>query len=727
MGRVDDLRFEVLPKVDIQNISEVEVEALKAELLFQGIEWGDSGPDNMGRHQGRLVVTDPGGLRLIDAPQQQQQLRAEVSLEVPIDVSKNGFAAAGPRPVDDFDPAAAISKIMESMRWEAQKDGSALYYVNDLPAFVDHGQQFVMTSEGENEEQAILAAILLAREKFGGAFEFTGTSEFKQKAMEIMVKYQIEIRLKSPEQAAQVRDLKQPKADTLPPQPTARDADQQRQFEADVLASLQQDTKAFKMELKQADQQRLTDVGQVLSDMLPLNTGNPFWQRHELPFDIALLEKHVPGLATLAEEWAHDRAHPAQATPAAEAAASQSTEPPIEVDRLAGDIVELGTAPYQHDKENSQSFFVTLQNSDGKLNTVWGVDLRRVAEEAELKAGDQVTLRNLGQQPVEVSVPIRDEAGKVIRHETQEVMRNTWAAVEHTSPPAANGMRLVDSAHSSGGLTPVNSLDWWSRQFEAAIALATSADQLRRDLAQLGNPPGAQHVTWFDASGQICPPPDSVPPALAAAALNPTTVDSLRERALARLRELPPTSSQSPSKERAMANSAADKFPALVLRGEVKQDDGFQHTVLLFKGSDDYLQGFIQVGDQRQQVMVRMVERKPDETTGEVKPPFLAVYAAQGHGDKMNWTQIGHGNAVNQRSDNKPVYFDEVLFSIDGQRIKARVNKAVDPELHRSLGFQSPREDRPPRNTAPAQTAQPADAPAAKQRQGARRPASPRM
>ena len=729
MGTIEGVRFEVLPKVDIANISEDEVQALKAELRVQGIEWGDDAPDNMGRYEGRLVVTDPGGVKVVGAPQQQQPPRAEVELETPVDVSKNGFAASGPRPVDDFDPAAAISKIMESMRWEAQKDGSALYYVNDLPAFVDHGQQFVMTSEGENDEQAILAAILLAREKFGGTFEFTGTPEFKQKAMEIMIKYQIDIRLKSPEQAAQVRDLKQPKAEAAPPQPTARDADQQRQFEAEVLAALQQDPKAFKVELKQADLQRLTDVGQVLNDMLPLNTENPFWQRHGLPSDIALLDKHVPGLATLAEEWSHDRTHPTQAAPATETAASQPAEPPVEVDRLAGDIVELGAAPYQHDKENSQSFFVTLQNADGKLNTVWGVDLRRVAEEAELKAGDQVTLRNLGQQPVEVSVPIRDDAGKIIRHEMQEVMRNTWSAVEHTSPQAANGMRLVDSAGSGGGLSPVNSLDWWSRQCEAVIALATSADQLRRDLAQLGNPPGAQDVTWFDASGQICLPPDSVPPALANATLDPTTVDSLRERAAARLRELPPTPSQSPSKERQMANSAADKIPALVLRGEVKQDDGFKHSVLLFKGSDDYLQGFIQVGDQRQQVMVRMVERKPDETTGEVKPPFLAVYAPQGHGDNMGWTQIGHGNAVNQRSDNKPVYFDEVLFKIDGQLIKARVNKAVAPELHRCLGFQSPREDRPPRNTTPGQSALQAsvDAPAAKQRQGARRPASARL
>ncbi|MCE0962478.1 hypothetical protein, partial [Pseudomonas putida] len=63
-------------------------------------------------------------------------------------------------------------------------------------------------------------------------------------------------------------------------------------------------------------------------------------------------------------------------------------------------------------------------------------------------------------------------------------------------------------------------------------------------------------------------------------------------------------------------------------------------------------------------------------------------------GSDQKWTQIGFGNAVNRRGDGKAVYFDEVLFNVDNQIIKAKVTKHVDEEMHRKLGFLEQRKER---------------------------------
>jgi phage/plasmid primase-like uncharacterized protein len=136
--------------------------------------------------------------------------------------------------------------------------------------------------------------------------------------------------------------------------------------------------------------------------------------------------------------------------------------------------------------------------------------------------------------------------------------------------------------------------------------------------------------------------------------------------------------------------------PELVLRGVKKLDNGaFDTTVLLFKGKGNYLQGFVKIGDEKHQVVAHINERKPDPETGELRPNFLTLVEAHGNGDDTKWKELGFGNAVNQRRDGKPVYFDEVLFKVGGELIKARTAKHVGGEMHQQLGFQQPRQVRP--------------------------------
>lgn len=113
-----------------------------------------------------------------------------------------------------------------------------------------------------------------------------------------------------------------------------------------------------------------------------------------------------------------------QAQEAAQAyQAPQASEP---VNRLAGKVVEHGKAPYEHNKDNRESYYVTLENADGEKSTTWGVDLERAMEESGAKKGDHVELENQGRQPVTVSRPVKDEQGKVVRTEQINTHRNKW-------------------------------------------------------------------------------------------------------------------------------------------------------------------------------------------------------------------------------------------------------------------------------------------------------------
>lgn len=143
----------------------------------------------------------------------------------------NGFAAS---PVNDneaptnkpVEPEPLISKVLESVTYSTRQDGSVLYMVSNRPAFVDHGQQILMDAKANEDEESILAAILLAKEKYGGSFELTGSEDFKRRAIEIMLKHEIDVKLKNPQQDALRRELAKARGDSA-------DGDQSKEKDQD--------------------------------------------------------------------------------------------------------------------------------------------------------------------------------------------------------------------------------------------------------------------------------------------------------------------------------------------------------------------------------------------------------------------------------------------------------------------------------------------------------------
>ncbi|MFG1466457.1 Ti-type conjugative transfer relaxase TraA [Xanthobacter sp. DSM 24535] len=66
----------------------------------------------------------------------------------------------------------------------------------------------------------------------------------------------------------------------------------------------------------------------------------------------------------------------------------------------AGRLVEHGAAPYEHDPQKSDSYFVTLENDKGEQRTLWGVDLERTMKEAAPEIGEKIGLQHEGFTPV---------------------------------------------------------------------------------------------------------------------------------------------------------------------------------------------------------------------------------------------------------------------------------------------------------------------------------------
>lgn len=104
-GSVGGLRFEVLPKVDTKNITEDDVRQLQAQLSERGYKWGDAAPDNVGRFNGKLVVTDPGGLER-DYSQSRANAVGEKRADAFLNLPKTDALAKFPELHATFESAA---------------------------------------------------------------------------------------------------------------------------------------------------------------------------------------------------------------------------------------------------------------------------------------------------------------------------------------------------------------------------------------------------------------------------------------------------------------------------------------------------------------------------------------------------------------------------------------------------------------------------------------------
>jgi hypothetical protein len=88
-----------------------------------------------------------------------------------------------------------------------------------------------------------------------------------------------------------------------------------------------------------------------------------------------------------------------------------------------GEIVEHGKAPYQFNKDNDDSYYVTLKTRTGE-QVIWGKGLAEAMQERS--AGEQVVLQNIGKRDVTVLERVRDAQGHIVNTRPKESQLNTW-------------------------------------------------------------------------------------------------------------------------------------------------------------------------------------------------------------------------------------------------------------------------------------------------------------
>lgn len=358
-------------------------------------------PESMPRHPPTPTV-----------PAQQPASADAADVDTAATTIRNGIVPSSAVAPDN---APVVKKLLDDMGYKALADGSVLYQVQGRDAFIDHGDQLLMVKGAENEERSILGALLLAKEKYFGTFELTGSEAFKRAAIEIIVNYKLDIRLKVPEQDLMHRQL------AAKPLPTAFPAaTPQRPVKPANLAAMAPPTRAASAE---PASKPAGEPAKASSEPAPgrhakkAEMPQPLYEKPAAPED-------TPAANTV----------PATPTPIA------AHSPPIAepVDRLSGTLMHHGADHYQHDARNDMSYFVELKNSDGQVHKHWGVGLRDALNDAAAQTGDQISLARGAKKPVTVEAPVRDATGSVTGTRPIETYRNQWRATVHV-PDGAPG------------------------------------------------------------------------------------------------------------------------------------------------------------------------------------------------------------------------------------------------------------------------------------------------
>lgn len=89
--------------------------------------------------------------------------------------------------------------LLDSLQYQVdRRTGDVHYQAQDRHVFTDSGQRITFSVAGVTDTEALAAGLLLARQKFGQQLTLTGSDQFKDAAIRIMVERRLDIRLVDP-------------------------------------------------------------------------------------------------------------------------------------------------------------------------------------------------------------------------------------------------------------------------------------------------------------------------------------------------------------------------------------------------------------------------------------------------------------------------------------------------------------------------------------------------
>lgn len=280
-------------------------------------------------------------------------------------------------------------KLLSRITHEKQpNDKSVLYRLDGEPAFIDRGTRLVMADGASNHEEKVLAALLTAANHYHGRIELTGSDAFKAFAIGVIVSNKLNVSMKD---AMQQADLDSARREAGQPMTPVAPADAVR---GDPQAPRATETPPVTPSAPMAP------ATQPVQNTQPVTASQPLQQP----------QKSVP-----AQESAAPKISAAVHTPA-----EKAREP------VTGKVTACGQAPFRFETGQSDSTFITLHTREGS-QTFWGKELAGLLRETNLQPGRMVTLQWLGEQPVTVKVPKKNDEGVVTHYEQVQTHRNQWS------------------------------------------------------------------------------------------------------------------------------------------------------------------------------------------------------------------------------------------------------------------------------------------------------------
>lgn len=292
----------------------------------------------------------------------------------------------GPRRVAPSDDDAPVNlkrldadRLLSRVTHETQPDGkSVLYKLDGEPAFYDRGNRLVMAEGAGTQEEKVLAALLTAAAHYRGRIELTGSETFKAFAISVIVANKLDVSMKVASQQAALDEARRAAGQPVAPADAVRgnpDADRP-------------DT--------------VPPSGPVPADAPERNDAR----------------------VTLSPEPVTPTVPAASTTPAISPAVHTPAEKAREP--VTGKVTACGQAPFRFEPDATESTYITLRNREG-TQTFWGKELAGLLRETNLKPGRMVTLQWMGEQPVLIKVPQKNDQGVVTHYKTVDTHRNQWS------------------------------------------------------------------------------------------------------------------------------------------------------------------------------------------------------------------------------------------------------------------------------------------------------------
>ncbi|EOS1118432.1 LPD7 domain-containing protein [Escherichia coli] len=346
-----------------------------------------------------------------------------------------------------------LDEILKNLTHKEFPDRTALYSVDGEPAFLDRLYCLEMVDGASADDKKVLAALAVATNFYGGVIELTGSDAFKQKAMQLIVEYDIKVRMKLPAQRAALEKLRKEKEMAHDAIVTHRPTPElNRQSPEETTMAQPAPPVSPKAEAEQT-------AGSTAETPHP---EAPVTAKAEAPR--ADRPEH-PAAPSSAPEKAPVSAQPQQPDTPVE-------EPPGKLspgESVTAVLTNYGEKEYAPGK--GRCFFVELTNRSGKRE-YWGNGLEELVKNHQ--KGDPVTLTLQARETFRLS------------GETRDRIRNIWAIT-----PVSNGITVNNDQPHAGQHTLEFPMATFS---QVMLQMQQHWPQIMQEVRSPKNPPNNLYI-----------------------------------------------------------------------------------------------------------------------------------------------------------------------------------------------------------------------------------------